>query len=61
MPKPIDSNGWQCDLVTECDRCHHEKPCCTVDFWDGEGVWDYCQKCWKVLIDRGAIKSDHWG
>ena len=53
----VNVYGWQQDRFTECDRCHSEKPCCSVDFNDGSHEWDYCEQCWKVLHDRGVFEN----
>ena len=56
----VDTFGWERQLHTECDRCHSELWCCSVDFGDGGGHWDYCQKCWRRLSEQGALESNNW-
>lgn len=53
-----DSYGWEHHLVTECDRCHMRRACCSVDFNDGSGEWDYCRECWHTLAKRGVFKRE---
>ena len=50
-----DSYGWDGYIYTECDRCHHETLCCSVDFNDGSLDWHYCRRCWRILSERGAF------
>ena len=60
VPPQVDTFGWERQLHTECDRCHSELWCCSVDFGDGGGHWDYCQECWRRLSEQGALESNNW-